>query len=226
MIEVDKIVNDFDYPTNVETIHPFLALKLKKKRKTLPKSVSQSIMDGSTSLNFARLTIKLNDSEHEIVESIDGYQIDGVDLTFDSWSKFSGSDNRVVSCKNNRQFRKKINLNPNVLKLQPPPPPPNLLHLSTDQRSPSKTGVKKRRLRSSLEEGEIASWLSSDDESDAKIVLKKTKSAERREQKRPNVQNSPQSVKQRMEITFNNRIKIISHLNASQSIATNNLWST
>uniref|UniRef100_A0AC35G740 Uncharacterized protein n=1 Tax=Panagrolaimus sp. PS1159 TaxID=55785 RepID=A0AC35G740_9BILA len=209
-MEVDKTLKNCDYPTNVETIHPFLALKLKKKKKTLPKSVSQSIMDVNTSLNYSRSTIKLNDSEHEIVESIDGYQIDGEDLTFDSWSKFSGSDDKVVCCKSNRQFRGKINLKPNVLKLRPPPPPPNLLHFSTDQRSPSKTGVKKRRVYSSLEEGEIASWSSSDDERDAEIAPKKTKSAERREQKRPNVQNNPQSVKQRMEITFNNNIQIIS----------------
>uniref|UniRef100_A0AC34FUG2 Uncharacterized protein n=1 Tax=Panagrolaimus sp. ES5 TaxID=591445 RepID=A0AC34FUG2_9BILA len=212
--EVEKYAVDFTNDVE-ESLHPFLALK--RKKKTLSKAVAQSLMGVSTILNHARSVISLDDGEHEVIESLDGtcqYQIDGEELTFDSWSKLSGSDSNVVSCKNKRRFRNKINLKPNILTIAPPPYPPNLTYMSLVKTNSTKAAAKKRKRQDSLEEGEIASWSSDDD--DVESVPKKIKPAKAKQPQ--NMQKSHETIKQLMDKIYNNRLYINSHLNTSQRV--------
>jgi hypothetical protein len=207
-------------PMEAKHIHPFH--NLKRKRKRAAPAVAQSIMGVSSMLSHARTCMILEDGDHEIVETNDGnIEVDGEQLTFESWSKLSGSNDSVISYENKDQFENKVKPTPNIITFEDSPIKPKRLKKDkSDHGSPADAPAKRRRTVS--EEGELSSESenssSSDDDSDLEAGNNKSKRAANRQQRRQNVKNNHFEMKRRMQDIYNQRFDVVNYLSTEQKV--------
>jgi hypothetical protein len=207
-------------PMEAKHIHPFH--NLKRKRKRAAPAVAQSIMGISSMLSHARTCMILEDGDHEVVETNDGnIEVDGEQLTFESWSKLSGSNDSVISYENKDQFENKVKPTPNIITFEDSPIKPKRLKKDkSDQGIPADVSAKRRRTVS--EEGELSSdsenSSSSDDASDLEAGNNKSKRAANRQQRRQNVKNNHFEMKRRMQDIYNQRFDVVNYLTTEQKV--------
>uniref|UniRef100_A0A914Z6Z2 Uncharacterized protein n=1 Tax=Panagrolaimus superbus TaxID=310955 RepID=A0A914Z6Z2_9BILA len=202
-------------------IHPFHDLKRKRKRAT--PAVAQSLMGISSLLSHARTCMVLEDGDHEVVERNDGnIEVDGEMLTFESWSKLSGSGESIISYENKDQFENKVMPTPSIITLESAPVKPKRFKKDKSYES-SPPGVQIKRRRTVSEEGEISSdseksSSSSDDDSDLDADNAQSKRAASRRQRRQNVKNNHYEMKRRMQDIFNQRFDVVCYLSTEQKV--------